>query len=68
VSILICHSDTMVYAIQDGIPWYMLFADDIVLIDETRVGVNAKLELWRQILESRGFRLRPNRVYEVQIQ
>ena len=35
----------------------MLFADDIVLVDETRAGVNAKLELWRQTLESRGFRL-----------
>ena len=35
----------------------MLFADDIVLADETRAGVNAKLELWRQTLESRGFRL-----------
>ena len=35
----------------------MLFADDIVLVDETRTGVNAKLELWRQTLESRDFRL-----------
>ena len=35
----------------------MLFADDIVLVDETRARVNAKLELWRQTLESRGFRL-----------
>jgi hypothetical protein len=32
----------------------MLFADDVVLIDETRVGVNRKLELWRQTLESKG--------------
>jgi len=30
----------------------MLFADDIVLVDETRAGVNAKLKLWRQTLES----------------
>ena len=44
-------------AIQDEIPWCMLFADDIVLVDETRAGENAKLELWRQTLESRGFRL-----------
>ena len=35
----------------------MLFADDIILVDETRVGVNTKLELWRQTLKSRGFRL-----------
>ncbi|XP_060173953.1 uncharacterized protein LOC132604455 [Lycium barbarum] len=35
----------------------MLFADDIVLIDESRSGVNAKLEVWRQTLESKGFKL-----------
>ena len=37
--------DELTRAIQDEIPWYMIFADDIVLVDETRVGVNAKLEL-----------------------
>jgi len=47
--------DELTRAIQDEIPWCMLFADDIVLVDETRAGVNAKLELWRQTLESRGF-------------
>ena len=35
----------------------MLFADDIILVDKTRAEVNAKLKLWRQTLESRGFRL-----------
>ncbi|KAG5594214.1 hypothetical protein H5410_035446 [Solanum commersonii] len=39
-----------------GGPWCMLFADDIVLIDETRGRVNARLEVWRQALESKGFR------------
>ncbi len=33
----------------------MLFADDIVLIDETREGINVKLEACRNILESKWF-------------
>ena len=43
--------------IQGDIPWCMLFADDVVLVDNSRAGVNRKLELWRQTLESKGFRL-----------
>ena len=39
--------DELTRAIQDEIPWCMLFADDIILIDETRVRVNTKLEYWR---------------------
>ncbi|VFQ75235.1 unnamed protein product [Cuscuta campestris] len=35
----------------------MLFADDIVLIDDTREGLNNKLELWRLALETKGFRI-----------
>ena len=29
----------------------------MVLVDESRAGVNRKLELWRHTLESKGFRL-----------
>jgi hypothetical protein len=43
--------------IQENIPWCMLFADDVVLVDDSRTGVNSKLELWRETLESKGFRL-----------
>jgi hypothetical protein len=49
--------DEITKDIQEDIHWYMLFADDVVLIDENRIGVNQKLELWRQILESKSFRL-----------
>jgi len=45
-------TEELTRAIQDKIPWCMLFANDIVLVDETRVRVNVKLELWRQTLES----------------
>jgi hypothetical protein len=39
--------DEVTRDIQDGIPWYMLFADDVVLVDESRTVVDHKLELWR---------------------
>ena len=42
---------------QGDIPLCMLFVDDVVLVDESQTGLNRKLELWRQTLESKGFRL-----------
>jgi hypothetical protein len=49
--------DEVTRDIQGDIPWCMLFADDVVLIEESRCGVLQKLELWRQTLEAKGFRL-----------
>ncbi|XP_059285302.1 uncharacterized protein LOC132038635 [Lycium ferocissimum] len=49
--------DGLTRQIQGEVPWCMLFADDIVLIDETCSGVNAKLEGWRHTLESKRFKL-----------
>jgi hypothetical protein len=43
--------------IQGDIPWCMLFADDVVLVDDSRMGINRKLDLWRQTLESKGSKL-----------
>jgi hypothetical protein len=33
----------------------MLFADDVVLMDERRMGVELKLYLWRWTLEEKKF-------------
>ena len=33
------------------------FADNIVLVDESRSGINAKLEIWHDTLESKGSQL-----------
>lgn len=35
----------------------MLFVDEIVLIDETRSGVNDRMKVWRHALGSKDFRL-----------
>jgi len=49
--------DELTKEIQDELPCYMLFADDIVLVDEIKEEVNDKLEQWRHTLEFRGFRV-----------
>ena len=33
------------------------YDNDIILVNETKGGVNTKLELWRNNLESKGFKL-----------
>ena len=40
----------------------MLFVDDVVLVDESQARVNKKIELWRQTLESKGFRLSKTKI------
>ncbi|KAI8523159.1 hypothetical protein RHMOL_Rhmol13G0051900 [Rhododendron molle] len=45
--------DELTRQFQEDIPWCMMFADDIILVDETARGVNTKLEA----LESKGFRI-----------
>jgi Reverse transcriptase (RNA-dependent DNA polymerase) len=37
--------DEITKDIQGDIPWCMLFADDVMLIDESRIGIDQKLEL-----------------------
>jgi len=49
--------DKLTKEIQDQVRWCMLSEDDIVLIDETRDGLNSRLEVWRHTLESWEFKL-----------
>ena len=38
-------------------PWTMLFADDIVIFEETREEVERRLESWKYALEKRGMKV-----------
>ncbi|XP_076892962.1 uncharacterized protein LOC143544855 [Bidens hawaiensis] len=42
---------------EDNVPWCMLFADDIVLIAESKQDLNMRLEEWRSALESKGLKI-----------
>jgi hypothetical protein len=41
---------------------YFKFVDNVVLLDESRTGVDQKLELWRRILEVNDFRFSRSKI------
>ncbi|XP_021991266.1 uncharacterized protein LOC110888028 [Helianthus annuus] len=49
--------DELSKSIQETVPWYMLFADDIVLVAETKHRLNEKLEDWRVALKDNGLKI-----------
>jgi hypothetical protein len=49
--------DEVTRDIRGSICSYMLFVDDVVLVDESMPEVDQKLELWRRTLEEKCFRL-----------
>ena len=50
--------DELTTSIQEEVSWSILFANDRILMNETRNRVNAKLENWRDALESKDFQSR----------
>ncbi|KAE8674391.1 Potassium channel KAT3 [Hibiscus syriacus] len=49
--------DDIYCATPDGVPWCMLFADDIVLVAETKTELNSRLATWKTALEEKGLRI-----------
>ena len=44
-------------SIWETVPWCVLFADDIVLVTETKEEVISELEEWKEALEGKGLRI-----------
>ena len=49
--------DRLINEVRREPPWMMLFADDIVICEETREEVEQRLESWRYALERRGMKV-----------
>jgi hypothetical protein len=49
--------DVVTEGVRENPPWCLLYADDIVLIAQSRIELERKLEKWRYALESRGMRI-----------
>jgi len=55
--------DKLTKSTQEKAPWCILFWYDIVLVNETKNGVSAKLENWWDTLESKCSRLNRIKTY-----
>lgn len=53
MSFFVIIMDELTRQILDDVPWCILFADNIVLVDGSKEGVCEKLENWRATLESK---------------
>ena len=42
-------------SIQEDVPWYMDYVNDVGIEDETRSGVNAQLEILQRALNLKAF-------------
>ena len=49
--------DVLTGDVREDPPWCMYYADDVVLVAESREELEEKLERWRYSLESRGLRV-----------
>ena len=49
--------DVLTEGVRRGVPWDIMYADDVVLVGETKREVEERTEEWRAVLESRGMRI-----------
>ena len=49
--------DVITEEIEEGTPWAMLFADDLVLCDPDREMMELRLERWRECVEKNGLKV-----------
>ena len=49
--------DVLASTIQTDQPWTMLFADDLVICEESRLEVEQQLDSWRDVLYGDGLRI-----------
>ena len=50
--------DVITAEIEEGTPWAMLFADDLLLCDPDREMMELRLERWKECMENNGLKVR----------
>ena len=42
---------------KEGLPWELLYADNLVLIAERRDGLKEKMNKWKECMEAKGLKV-----------
>ena len=58
--------DVIKEEIEEGTPWAMLFADDLVLCDPDREMMELRLERWRECMDKNGLKVRIGKTEHLQ--
>ena len=49
--------DVVSRVVRGGLPWELLYADDLVLMDETENGLKEKFQKWKACMEAKGLKV-----------
>ena len=49
--------DALSSEFRTGTPWELLYADDLVIVAEIKIGLRRKLTVWKEKLEKKGLRV-----------
>ena len=53
--------DALSSEFRTGTPWELLYADELVIDAETKIGLRRKLTVWKEKLENKGLRVKDKR-------
>ena len=43
--------------IKEGLPWKLLYADDLVLMSDSEIGLRRKIQRWKKCMENKGLKV-----------
>ena len=59
--------EAVTHNVREGLPWEMLYADDLVLVGKCEEELKEKLRKWNECLKDKGLRINEEKISDVWI-
>ena len=56
------HQGSVLSPLREGLPWEMLYADDLVLVGKCEEELKEKLRKWNECLKDKGFKIYEDKI------